>query len=242
VLRDQAHRPQAFLWNMTGHNSFSFGDQYSADITYTVQALLDERLGTHVPTLYLPGCSGNTNYFDYGQPGGLEKATEGVASAIAAIYREAWTLPEAVLGTRKVSLSFPPRDHSRYWWKHDIELKLPSWVSYGEFGMKYAQEQARLSGVYETDIMAQRLGEVALVGLPGEVFVEFGLMIKERSPFRHTYVASYANDYAGYIPTRRAFINGSYEAWQTSAPIGREGGYVMVDKAIELLHELYNQG
>ena len=84
------------------------------------------------------------------------------------------------------------------------------------------------------------MGEAALVGLGGEMFVEFQMMIKERSPFRHTYVASYTNDYAGYVATRRAFVGGSYEVWPTlNARIGREGGYLMVDKVVELLEELY---
>jgi len=237
VARDAQHRPLAMLWNFSGHNSFYFDDQYSADISYTVQAMLDERLGMHVPTLYAPGCGGNTNYFDYGQPGGLEKATEGVASAIVAIYREACTLPEVKLAGTKVSLFFPPRDNTRYWWKNDISHKLPSWITFGERGMKNAQEMAKEQGAYQTEVTVLRLGEVALVGLPGEIFVEFGLMLKERSPFRRTFVTSYTNDGAGYIPTRRAFLGGSYEAWHTSSPTGREAGYKMVDKAVELLTE-----
>ncbi len=238
VVRDADHAPMCLLWNFTGHNSFNFGDQYSADLAYTVQAALDKRMGVHVPCLYTPGCTGNTNYFDYGQPGGLEKATEGVASAIMAIYREASTLPEVKLGARKAELFFAPRDYSRYWWKHDIELKLPSWIPYGEMVMQYRLAELQDQDTFQFDIRAFRLGEAALVGLPGEIFVEFGLMLKERSPFRHTYVASYTNDYVGYVATRRAFIGGSYEAWHVSSAIGREGGYLMVDKAVELLQEL----
>ncbi len=231
------HRPLCLLWNMTGHNSFNFGDQYSADLTYTVQAALDERMGQHVPCLYLPGCSGNTNYFDYGQPGGLEKATEGIASAIMAIYRQAAMLPEVTLGCRKAELLFTRRDHTQYWWKHDIEMKLPSWVTYGAKDLDYFR--AHGSPCCSSEIIALRIGQTALVGLPGEIFVEFGMMIKERSPFRHTYVASYTNDYVGYVATRRAFVGGSYEAWHVSSDVSREGGYLMVDKAVELLEELY---
>jgi len=240
VVRDTDHRPICLLWNFTGHNSFNFGDQYSADLPYTVQKALDERMGQHIPCLYAPGCSGNTNYFDYKKPEGLEKATEEVASAIMAIYREACTLPEVKLGSRKAELFFAQRDTTRYWWKHDIETKLPNWVEYGAKEVERFQAEAKQSTTYPFDVVALRLGQAALVGLPAEAFVEFGMMIKERSPFRRTYVASYSNGYAGYVATRRAFIGGSYEAWPTlNARIGREGGYLMVDKAVELLEELY---
>ncbi len=240
VVRDARHRPLCMLWNLTGHNSFNFGDQYSADLAYTVQHALDERLGEHVPCLYAPGCSGNTNYFDYQQPSGLEKATDGVASAIVAIYREACTLPEVRLGARKAELCFAQRDTSRYWWQYDIEQKLSGWKDYGPLEVARFQAERKESETYQTDVQALRLGEAALVGLAGEMFVEFQMMIKERSPFRRTYVASYANDYAGYVATRQAFLGGSYEVWPTlNARIGREGGYLMVDKAVELLQELY---
>jgi hypothetical protein len=229
------------VWNFAGHNSFNFGDQYSADLPFTVQSALDERMGEHVPCLYTPGCGANINYFDYGQAGGLEKATEGVASAIMAIYREACTSPEVKLGSRQAELFFTPRDASHYWWKHDIEGKLPGWVEFGQREIERRAATDKEQATFQFNVTALRLGEAALVGLPGEMFVEFGLMIKERSPFRHTYVAAYSNGRAGYIATRRAFMGGSYEAWHTSARVGREGGYLMADKAVELLEDLYAQ-
>jgi hypothetical protein len=241
VVRDAQHKPFCLLWNFTGHNSFNFGDKYSGDLAYTVQQALDERLGEHIPCLYTPGCSGDTNYFDYqGDPKGLEKATEGVASAIIAIYREACTRPNVKLASRKAELFFAQRDFSRNWWQHDMDTKLPGWKEYGPKEVARFQAEAELQATYQSDIVVQRLDQAALVSLPGEMFVEFGLMIKERSPFRHTYVAIYANDYAGYVTTRQAYMGGSYEVWPTlNARIGREGGYLMVDKAVELLHELY---
>jgi hypothetical protein len=239
VVRDAAYKPLCLMWNLTGHNSFSFGDQYAADLPFTVQRALDERMGEHVPCLYTPGCSGNTNYFGYQKEWGLETATEGVASAIMATYREACTLPNVKLGGRQAELFFAQRDFSRYWWKHDIETKLPGWTDYGPLEVERFQAEAAESETYQSVITALRIGDAALVGLGGEMFVEFQMMIKERSPFARTYVASYANDYAGYVATRRAFIGGSYEVWPTlNARIGREGGYLMVDKAVELLEDL----
>ena len=53
--------------------------------------------------------------------------------------------------------------------------------------------------------------ETAIVGLPGEIFVELGLAIKKRSPFKNTIVMTVCNDKTSYIPTRKAFREGSYE-------------------------------
>ena len=55
----------------------------------------------------------------------------------------------------------------------------------------------------ETTLIAMVIGEVAIVGVPGELFTGLGVELKERSPFQHTYVVSLANDWMGYLPDRR---------------------------------------
>ena len=60
--------------------------------------------------------------------------------------------------------------------------------------------------------MTIRLGDVALVGLPGEMFCEFGMDIKRRSPARWTLVSELCGDEIGYVPTRESFAQGGYEA------------------------------
>jgi neutral ceramidase len=62
-----------------------------------------------------------------------------------------------------------------------------------------------------TEIAALQIGEAALVFLPGEVFVETGLAIRENSPFPWTMVVGYAEEFIGYIPTNLAFEEGGYE-------------------------------
>jgi hypothetical protein len=94
----------------------------------------------------------------------------------------------------------------------------------------------------ETYISAMRIGELALVGLPGEIFVEHGLAIKQRSPFKHTCVVELANDWIGYIPTTRAFTEGSYETELIySSRSQPEAGDRMVETALRLLEKLKAQ-
>lgn len=61
------------------------------------------------------------------------------------------------------------------------------------------------------EIQAFRIGDLGVVSLMGEPFVEGQLDIKRQSPTRHTLVAHFCNGYAGYVPTRRAFEGGGYE-------------------------------
>ena len=89
------------------------------------------------------------------------------------------------------------------------------------------------------DLMVQafRLGpDVAIVTLPGEVFVELGLAIKDASPFKTTLVVELANADPAYIPTRKAFEEGSYEVVNSRVAPG--GGERLVEAASALLKQL----
>ena len=57
----------------------------------------------------------------------------------------------------------------------------------------------------EGEIQLLAIGDSAWVGVPGELFCQIGLDIKEQSPFAHTYVVGYANCYQGYFPTPIAY-------------------------------------
>ncbi|MEN6544418.1 MAG: hypothetical protein ABFE07_00075, partial [Armatimonadia bacterium] len=95
--------------------------------------------------------------------------------------------------------------------------------------------------VRDTPVMALRVGDLGIVGLPGEIFVEYGLQIKARSPFARTLTVELANDYLGYCPTDKALDEGSYEtrlARTAKAARGTEGLFVEASvKALERLAE-----
>ncbi|HZC45134.1 MAG TPA: neutral/alkaline non-lysosomal ceramidase N-terminal domain-containing protein, partial [Candidatus Acidoferrum sp.] len=77
------------------------------------------------------------------------------------------------------------------------------------------------------------VGEVAIVGIPGELFVELGLAIKANSYFAQTFVTGYCNDLIGYIPTRAAYAEGGYEV--DTARIAAGSGETIVDTALSTL-------
>lgn len=78
--------------------------------------------------------------------------------------------------------------------------------------------------------------DVAIVYLPGEVFVELGLAIKQASPFRTTLVVELSNCVETiYIPNRAAYAGGSYEVTNSATQPG--SGEMLVEAAISLLRE-----
>ena len=55
------------------------------------------------------------------------------------------------------------------------------------------------------------LGELALLGMEGEIFVRYQLDLEERSPLPATILCGYANGCIGYVPTAGEYALGGYE-------------------------------
>jgi len=94
-----------------------------------------------------------------------------------------------------------------------------------------------------TEVQAIAMDDIALLGLPGEIFVEIGDNIAAASPFRHTFIIGYANRVVGYIPTKQAFEEGGYEIegaqrWYGFPPFAPEVQDTVEGTALELLKSL----
>ena len=91
----------------------------------------------------------------------------------------------------------------------------------------------------ETWLQVLRVGDVALVGVPAEYFTQLGLDIKNRSPFRYTYVAELANDWIGYLPNLEGHKLGGYQVWTGFHSYAEPGtGERIADEIIAMLKEL----
>lgn len=91
------------------------------------------------------------------------------------------------------------------------------------------------------EVQAFRISpQLAIAMLPGEFFVVTGRAIASRSPFQHTFVSAYANDYAGYFATAEQFPCAGYEVGSTRFEPEAEGR--IVDAAVHLLETLYKGG
>lgn len=83
------------------------------------------------------------------------------------------------------------------------------------------------------------LGEAALVGVSGELFVAPALWLKSNSPFPFTFIVGYANGYNGYLTVRGTWSQGGYEVstgqW---ALCGDGSGEIIAERALELLSQM----
>jgi hypothetical protein len=126
----------------------------------------------------------------------------------------------------------------------ELQAQLARAVGAGEFAGIVALGDAlvlarRLDELDKAAVLTLRLGpRLALVVLPGEVFLEHGLAVRAGSPFEETIVAAYNDNSLQYIPTREAFGEGAYEVdggWRYILP---GEGERMADEAVRALAAL----
>src|SRR5262249_8584281 len=96
----------------------------------------------------------------------------------------------------------------------------------------------RKDGEQQAEIAALRLGSFGLAFMPGEIFVELGREVEEASPFKPTRTVGLTNGSMGYIPTRRGYAEGGYEAGYRSARYEPHHGHGGAVAAGELLREV----
>ncbi len=99
----------------------------------------------------------------------------------------------------------------------------------------------RLAGqegrVFHPELMAIAFSpDLALLGLPGEFFVETVAEIRQQAGVRTLPVACYANNYIGYVVPAPAYEQGGYEAGVTL--LGSAAEAIIKTEAVSLLREV----
>ena len=88
-----------------------------------------------------------------------------------------------------------------------------------------------------TEVQVLRIGDVYIVGLPGEVLVEIGLEIKAKAGIENLFVVSLANDAVGYVCPRAAYKEGGYEPG-AGTNLTPGAGEIVTERALQLIEKL----
>jgi len=91
----------------------------------------------------------------------------------------------------------------------------------------------------DTEIHVLKLGAIAFVSCPFELFLDYQHRIQGRSPFVQTFIIELAGsdtEAMGYLATQRAAENKGYRAIMYSCRVSPEGGQKLVEKSLEILN------
>ncbi len=238
-------KPLSMLTSYALHLDTLGGQLYSADYPFYLQRKLAEAYGDGFVSLFGIGTCGDINHADTAAKKRNDTETIGMllAESVLEEMPELKPIGNPSLAVKRAVIEVPKQTYTEEQIaqaRQDIQRvgdrEVPMLQRVKTYKIVALQDYEEETIPLEIQVF--RLSdEVAIVTLPGEVFVELGLRIKVASPFETTLVIELANDAPGYIPTRKAFVEGGYET--VNSRIAPGGGEQMAEAAIGLLGELH---
>lgn len=244
-----AENPLAVLSVFALHLDTVGGTEYSADYPLYLEKKLRAQLGPEVTSLFGAGTCGDINHIDVTAESRLsgQDLARHLGETLAESVLEHWPKLKAIespaLAVRAATVDVALQQFS----PDEVEQARQDMYKIGTRELSFLEQvqaykimaiELRKGETIPLDVQVFRLSrDLAIVGLPGEVFVELGLAIKEASPFSSTIVIELCNDAPGYIPTHKAFAEGSYETVNSRVESG--SGETLVETAVQLLEELH---
>jgi neutral ceramidase len=249
----------AVVHNSTSHPTCYYGGEcWSADFPGKARAILRDVLGP-IPVLFFNGAQGDICIEDMLAPvpraetpdRKIARAGSIVAGETLRLLHEAEFRDDAVLAHSWRDLSIPVRlpAASRLEWAREVIGKAERGENVDAWDLLFAHGADTLQGIYGSRpvdtvaVHALRIGDLAVATQPCELYCQFGLDIKRRSPASATAVFGLVDGFNGYCPTIYGVRGGGYSGepilW---ARLSEDAGYRIVDEACALLHALWKPG
>lgn len=255
LFESQAGERKASFTNYSIHLDTVGGTNVSADIPGDLARLLRETVSEDFFNLYFTACCGDVNHIDVSRGGRQKGHTESarIATILSAATLKAFERTQPVEhvrlshASRRIQLPCYPVSEeeihaARELLKGKSDTKTPPRASFRERVAAYRALDVAQHGheTWEVEVQVFAIGDqAAIVSLPGEIFVELGMTIRQGSPFPLTAIGELANGSIGYIPNRVAYPQGEYEV--ISARCAEGSGEMLVDTALDLLRSLYRE-
>ncbi|MES2692210.1 MAG: hypothetical protein V4773_01975, partial [Verrucomicrobiota bacterium] len=229
----------ATVINFALHLDTTGGLDYSADFPSQISKILADVKGPEMLAHFTIGAAGNINHYYLLDPKkarrtkGFQEAAR-IGTLIAAEVVRSYQRLQPLAATQvKVS-----REVLRL---RILEEKAEALAK--QFGNKPEYHDGEMmvklvdgKWTFEGEVMTIAVGdELAFVGLPGEMFVELGLAIKQNSPYQFTFVNTLANGAIGYVANRKAYREGTYGASTATTRSNPGTGEALVDSAVRQL-------
>jgi sugar phosphate isomerase/epimerase len=237
-------RAAAALVNFALHLDTVGGSLYAADYPFHLEQSLRATFGKEFVLLFGTGACGDINHIDVTKKERLKTDYIGktLAETVNAKAGRLKAVAEPALAVRSEIVQtllqrYGPQKVA--WARENIKKVGTSELPFLEQveAYKILAVEMRRGETMPIEVQVFRLSrDVAVVGLPGEVFVDLGLAIKRASPFPTTLIIELCQDAPGYIPTKKAFAEGSYET--VNSRIAPGGGEMMAEAAVRLLKAL----
>ncbi len=221
----------------------------SADYPGALAELVRKKYGDDVNSVFFTGPCGNTNHFDLNDITTRDGSTmrfriaEKLFAELCRLDGEI-TCADADVEIRSRRFLEPLRcvNQDQIDWAKDILAGVKNDLYDDRFKkdifakpiLKIAE---RIEETVEIEISAVQIGGLKIISWPGEVFVEFGMEIRDAFPGEDIIIGELGGgSVVCYICTHRGIENGSYEPMAASALcLEPDGGYNIVKETFKML-------
>lgn len=243
-IRDETGAPLAALMNYACHPWISPEMFLSAEIAGKACELVEEQLGGGL-ALFFTGAAGDITV------GGTERVRPAEAAAAQQWYdEELQRFGSAIAGSTVDAIeqlrafeSRPRLDTASRELSLAMKIPLHEMAPMDPFRLAIEElqqvpgQKLFVDGKIVTEVLALRLGDAVIAGLPGEILCSLGLDIKARCRDVQAFVIAYCYDFPGYVPASSDYADGGYEVDMSLVAPG--SGEALRDSALELLQSFH---
>jgi neutral ceramidase len=237
-------KPLAVLVNYACHPVILGPPSLAVSADYIGQTRANVEAATGAPMLFIQGACGDINPL-----GGVRGADDTNCKKLGAILADEVCRIYATIDPQTTDLTLTA---------HCVELGLPlqpspvsakaeggTWAPGNILDQRFPWAADMSEQGARMEVQAFALGDLALVSVAAEPFVETGLATKAALPFGGaTFFAGYTNGCVGYVPTAQAIPLGGYEvqeahiAYRMPAPFIPEAEQMVVRACVSALAQV----
>ncbi|MFC2123371.1 neutral/alkaline non-lysosomal ceramidase N-terminal domain-containing protein [Bacteroidota bacterium] len=229
-------QPLSVMVNWTGHPTIMDEDDMlvSGGWPGYLQRELEAWIGQDVVAMFYNGAEGDQSVIAGDAGSHYEKAElygRKIAIEVMNVYKDIQPQEDVALEYNYRVIQLPDREPH------------PDFMETGgrEYGLDKQKIQGLLDQVFpeQTSIGAYRLGDLLIVGAPGEMIAELGLEIKDKlkeNRIKYPVIGGLANQWISYILSEEEYNKGGYEA--SVSFYGKDLGNVIVKAMIDTARPL----
>lgn len=260
-VRNKEGKPLGMLTSFALHHDTIHGSKCCADYSGMVADNMKEEYGKNFITVFFSGFCGNINHFNYMHNTFVRTRTDKISAAISAeVVRLVETmepLKEEILDAKWDTVAIKKRAVPKEHCDRVLALKanppaigeeltiadpycdIMVYAGANSFINRYVKDTKE---EYDVPVHVVRIGECLIYGFCGEIFSQFGDIIRKESPTDKLMLVEKSNTEKidCYVPTREMFLPDVYESTVTSAYLCPDAGYQMCDKVIEMAKKIMN--
>lgn len=234
VLKNADGTFKAVLYNFACHAANNRMPLISADYPGDVEQYVQKQIGYALPAFFLTGACGDQNPIYSVRRDLFEQRLGGdIVRCLGSLTPIA--KPTLFIECREFQM--PGREKPEFR-EAEVARNWPAQLEH--YRKAFENMKKREQPDYLYFITGIRIGDdFAIVTNANELFCSIGLSIKKQSPFKHTMTVEQTNGAHGYVPSAKAFENGSYETWfGEHSYLTTQAGEIIEHESLDMLKRL----